>query len=273
MLPSRHAIRLGAEVEGAASRAYRASTASRACRSTGCVRAVLAAPAPRTWRRGSASRSSRRSLPPRASPRFPPATGHSSRRPGSAAVRSSSPSLRAASAPSMSGSRRSISIDVRRVLGRERDPICARRRLERSEPGRARGRPERASGSRRCRRRSARWAPAYPPAMAIRLVLADDHLIVREGVQRLLDTQPGIEVVGRVRRPRLPVGRGGCTRAGGRRHGHPHAAGQHRRRHPGRRAAARDRIPMSASSCSASTPRRATPSRCWRAGARVARIS
>ena len=31
--------------------------------------------------------------------------------------------------------------------------------------------------------------------MSIRVVLADDHLIVREGVQRLLDTQPGIEVV------------------------------------------------------------------------------
>ena len=31
--------------------------------------------------------------------------------------------------------------------------------------------------------------------MSIRVVLADDHLIVREGVQRLLDTQPSIEVV------------------------------------------------------------------------------
>jgi DNA-binding NarL/FixJ family response regulator len=31
--------------------------------------------------------------------------------------------------------------------------------------------------------------------MPIRLVLADDHLIVREGVQRLLDSQPDIEVV------------------------------------------------------------------------------
>jgi DNA-binding NarL/FixJ family response regulator len=31
--------------------------------------------------------------------------------------------------------------------------------------------------------------------MALRVVLADDHQIVREGVQRLLDTQPGIEVV------------------------------------------------------------------------------
>ena len=31
--------------------------------------------------------------------------------------------------------------------------------------------------------------------MSIRVVLADDHLIVREGVQRLLDSQAGIEVV------------------------------------------------------------------------------
>ena len=31
--------------------------------------------------------------------------------------------------------------------------------------------------------------------MPIRVVLADDHLIVREGVQRLLGTQPGVEVV------------------------------------------------------------------------------
>ena len=30
--------------------------------------------------------------------------------------------------------------------------------------------------------------------MSIRVVLADDHLIVREGVQRLLDTQAGIEI-------------------------------------------------------------------------------
>src|SRR5262245_7764153 len=52
-----------------------------------------------------------------------------------------------------------------------------------------------ASGSGRCRRRSARWAPAYPPAMSIRVVLADDHLIVREGVQRLLDSQADVEVV------------------------------------------------------------------------------
>ena len=30
--------------------------------------------------------------------------------------------------------------------------------------------------------------------MPIRLVIADDHLLVREGVQRLLETDPDIEV-------------------------------------------------------------------------------
>ena len=31
--------------------------------------------------------------------------------------------------------------------------------------------------------------------MPIRLVIADDHLLVREGVRRLLETEPDIEVV------------------------------------------------------------------------------
>jgi DNA-binding NarL/FixJ family response regulator len=35
----------------------------------------------------------------------------------------------------------------------------------------------------------------YAPPMAIRLVLAEDHYLVREGVRRLLATQPGLEVV------------------------------------------------------------------------------
>ena len=30
--------------------------------------------------------------------------------------------------------------------------------------------------------------------MPIRLVIADDHLLVREGVRRLLETEPDIEV-------------------------------------------------------------------------------
>ena len=31
--------------------------------------------------------------------------------------------------------------------------------------------------------------------MSIRIVLADDHYLVREGVRRLLETHPGLEVV------------------------------------------------------------------------------
>jgi DNA-binding NarL/FixJ family response regulator len=36
---------------------------------------------------------------------------------------------------------------------------------------------------------------AYPAAVAIRIVFADDHYLVREGVKRLLETEPEIEVV------------------------------------------------------------------------------
>src|SRR5829696_974616 len=65
-------------------------------------------------------------------------------------------------------------------------------RGSRSRPRKARWR--RVSGSSRCRRRSGRRSPSYPPAMAIRLVVADDHLLVREGIRRLLETQPDIEI-------------------------------------------------------------------------------
>ena len=41
----------------------------------------------------------------------------------------------------------------------------------------------------------------------IRLVLADDHYLVREGVRRLLETQPDLEVEGGVCRPRLDFSR------------------------------------------------------------------
>ena len=36
--------------------------------------------------------------------------------------------------------------------------------------------------------------PAYPRAMPIRLVIAEDHYLVREGIRRLLETQPDLEV-------------------------------------------------------------------------------
>ena len=37
-------------------------------------------------------------------------------------------------------------------------------------------------------------SPAYPPPMPIRLVLAEDHYLVREGIRRLLETHPDFEV-------------------------------------------------------------------------------
>ena len=37
--------------------------------------------------------------------------------------------------------------------------------------------------------------PPYASRVAIRLVLAEDHYLVREGVRRLLETQPELEVV------------------------------------------------------------------------------
>jgi DNA-binding NarL/FixJ family response regulator len=41
-----------------------------------------------------------------------------------------------------------------------------------------------------------RRSTAYPPrAISIRLVLADDHYLVREGLRRLLETRPDFEVV------------------------------------------------------------------------------
>ena len=104
--------------------------------------------------------------------------------------------------------------------------------------------------------------------MAIRLVLAEDHYLVREGVRRLLETQPDFEVAAvcgdldsllaavEAEQPdvvvtdiRMPPG--GTDE--------------------GIQAAERLREtnPASASSSSASTRARATRSRCWRMAARA----
>src|SRR6266516_4555521 len=37
-------------------------------------------------------------------------------------------------------------------------------------------------------------APPYPLAVAIRVVLADDHYLVREGVRSMLEAEPELEV-------------------------------------------------------------------------------
>src|SRR4051794_24203432 len=57
----------------------------------------------------------------------------------------------------------------------------------------------RACGSFRCHRRSVRAgavpSASYSPPVPIRVVLAEDHYLLREGVRHLLDAQPEIEVV------------------------------------------------------------------------------
>src|SRR5687768_14253272 len=63
-----------------------------------------------------------------------------------------------------------------------------------SPPPRRRGHRARASGSSRRRRRSVRPAWAYPLDVPIRLVLAEDHYLVREGVRGLLETRSDLEV-------------------------------------------------------------------------------
>ena len=89
---------------------------------------------------------------------------------------------------------------VGEVHSREPDALRSVRRLERFE---ARGaqhvsselpvllvvvddQDERPAGS------ASAWA--YPPAMPIRIVLAEDHLIVREGLRRLLEARSDVEV-------------------------------------------------------------------------------
>ena len=106
----------------------------------------------------------------------------------------------------------------------------------------------------------------------IRLVLAEDHYLVREGIRRLLETQPDLEVAAacgdldcaaRSRRRREP----GC-----RRHRHPHAAHRRRRGHPGRSPAPRDASGARRRRAQPVRASRATRSRCSRAARRDAPI-
>ncbi len=71
--------------------------------------------------------------------------------------------------------------------------------------------------------------------MPIRIVLADDDYLVREGVRRLLELHPDLEVAavcGDLDALLAAVER---RTTGCRAHGHPDAAGRPRRRAPGRR--------------------------------------
>ena len=105
---------------------------------------------------------------------------------------------------------------VRLPIGRENDPFAAARRLERPEPGSAQhipgelqiprvvvddenereARVRRPAAARTWRRsaRHRRIPPSYPQPMPIRVVLADDQYLVREGLRRLLETQDELEV-------------------------------------------------------------------------------
>ena len=108
----------------------------------------------------------------------------------------------------MSGSRRSIRITSGRCSACERDPLGAVRRLERPEPGSAQHVPgelevllvviddqdERAVSAVTASALEMETSSPYPLPMPIRLVLAEDHYLVREGVRRLLETQPDLEV-------------------------------------------------------------------------------
>ena len=83
-------------------------------------------------------------------------------------------------------------------------------------------------------------ASPYPLPVPIRVVLADDHYLVREGVRGLLEAEPDIEVVAVCSDLGSLLDAVDAERAGRCRHRHPDAPGEHRRGDPGRRAIARN---------------------------------
>ena len=101
---------------------------------------------------------------------------------------------------------------------------------------------------------------------SVAVALADDSLIVREGIERILAGRPGHRGGRVLRRPALTAGGGRQRTPRRRRHRHPDAADRHRRGHPRRRRCCARRTPRSASSCSASTPSPRTPWRCLESG-------
>ena len=75
--------------------------------------------------------------------------------------------------------------------------------------------------------------------MTLRVVIAEDNLLVREGVVKLLDHQEGIEVVGTCGTYDELMATVERETPRRRAHRHPHAADRHRRRRPRRARAAR----------------------------------
>ena len=135
---------------------------------------------------------------------------------GIRAVRASLASARAASAPSMSGSRRSIRITSGRCSAASAIPSAPVAASSVSETGGT----QHVSGElqvplvvvddqdERLRVLEPGASPPYPLHVPIRLVLAEDHYLVREGLRRLLETRARVRGRGRVRRPRLAARRG-----------------------------------------------------------------
>ena len=115
------------------------------------------------------------------------------------------------------------------------------RRLERAEAGRSRARRGPASGSRALSSTirtsgDSVSSRAYSPPMPIRLVLAEDHYLVREGVRGACSRrEPGMEVAAACGDLDSLLEAVERERPGRRRHRHPDAAGQFGRGHPGRR--------------------------------------
>ena len=102
--------------------------------------------------------------------------------------------------------------------------------------------------------------------VTVRVVVADDNYLLRQGVRearRRRARARGRRCGGLARRAARGRGARGARR---RHHRHPHATDRHRRGRPGRRRSFARATPTSASSCSASTPRRRTRSALLEAG-------
>ena len=171
--------------------------------------AIQTGTSPGTCRRGSASRATLRSRRPRAIRRFPPAASRSTRRTGIRDVRSFSSRRRVASAPSMSGRRRSMRMtsgtcSIASTIPRRPSP------------------PRRVSNpsARRTTRASFRLPSLSSTIRATGTGVSSGHADPGRPRRRSPDRPRGRPAAARhparhrgrrgVRRPRLPAWRGGC---------------------------------------------------------------